>query len=193
MATFESANTSMSPQDIPATEIVSGENTLPQPDQAHGSWLKRGLVAGAIAGVVFGGVEVSMHSHEVEQKIAASDNKWAMAALPVTEGMAWGGAALLVGAMGRKKNFKSLSEAIKDAKGYMQRMEGDRVFQNGMRLNTLGAVGTTAAWIAGGLALPESTQPLAYGIGAASIAISAIPVKVSYEISKRRAQKKEDQ
>ncbi len=144
--------------------------------------VKWALLAGAAVGVTWGGVEASVHFGEVEQAIKAHD-KWAIVAFPITEGLAWLSTPFMLGAAARLGTRKI---AFRDVPARMRELEHVPAFQWSMNANMLGAAGTTAGLVIGGLSLPGSAQPLAYGVAAGSLAISSIPIKVAYLIDRRR-------
>ena len=138
-------------------------------------WAKRGLAAVALSGIAYGGVQSALHFEEVKEDIVEQD-AWAAPALMVTETAALSGAVLMVGAMGAKKNLRNITSAIKDAPGYMDQLNDNKVFKNGLRLNMAGATGTAGVFTAAAEALPENVWTLAYGVAAGSIALSGIPI-----------------
>jgi len=145
--------------------------------------LKRTLLAGALIGGVFGGVETFLHLGAVESAVKSHD-EWATVLFPITEGMAWISTPLMLGAAARKLGLRKIG--LKELPACMRELERERAFRLSMNVNMLGAAGTTVGLIVGGLSLPASTQPLAYGVAAGSLALSSIPIKLAYLIDRHR-------
>src|SRR5882757_10268608 len=78
-----------------------------QPSNATLTWLKRGLVAGAIAGIAYGGYDTVTHYDEVKTDIIKHD-KWVGVALPITEGVAWGSTPIMLVAAARELGIRKM-------------------------------------------------------------------------------------
>lgn len=169
----------------PAVEMIPANTGDIEAAAAQGGqtlkWMKRTLVAGAIAGIAYGGYEAATHMSEVESSVKQHD-AWAEVVFPVTEGLAWGSTPFLLGSAARKLGTRKIK--FKELPDHMRALEDSKVFQASMAVNMTGAFGTTAALVVGAESLPESTRPLVYGVAAGSMALSSIPIKVAYMIDK---------
>ena len=169
---------------VPTLEAQAVIPIVPQQEASSTlTWLKRGLVAAAIAGATYGGVETAMHYDEVRSDIIQHD-KWAGVAIPITEGVAWGSTPIMLGAAARKLGVRRVS--FKSIPEKMRALDHSKTFQISMGANMAGVAGTSAVLIAGAESLPASARPLAYGVAAASLGLSSIPIKVAYTVDKHK-------
>jgi hypothetical protein len=147
------------------------------------AWIKRSLFAFATISVAVGGVAALGHFGQISSAVEAHD-RWAVIVFPVTEGVAWLSTPIMLGTAARRLGVRKV--AFKLLPTVIRELQDDRAFRWSMNANSLGAIGTAAALVSGGLSLPAPTQPLAFGVAAASIAISSVPLKIGYIIGNRR-------
>lgn len=140
----------------------------------NGSWIKRNWkgVVGGSAFVAAAAISVSQFS-KVEHAIE-KDAPAAIPAFAVTEGAAWGGAALILASNGKKiGNPLTVKKRLNEIKSNLER---NKLYKTGLTINILGAIGTSTVLTAGAVtSAPESSWPLAFGVAAASLGFSGIP------------------
>ncbi len=148
------------------TDIITREN-----------WLKRHSKALVVGSVVVAGALSFSHLNKTLDAVG-HDAKWAGPAIVGTEILAWGGAGVMLASAGSKLGNpltvkKRLSQIITD-------MEHNKVFNTGVSLNVLGAIGTSAVIMSGAItSMPLSSWPLAVEAAGASLALSYLPVVIS--------------
>lgn len=95
---------------------------------------------------------------------------------PVTEGLAWAGAIMMMASAGKRiGNPLTVKKRLAEVKDDLSK---NKMFNIGWTLGAIGAIGTSATISIGSVVtLPESSWPLAFGASAASLAFSTIPFK----------------
>ena len=137
-------------------------------------WRAVGLGLFALSGAYL----ASNPSQIVQTKNEIAQNYEIGYIFPVTEALAWGGAAtMLASAWSHIGNPLTVKKRLSQIK---HDMNDNTLFRTGWALGALGAIGTSTAIVAGAVfTLPEASWPAAFCISGASIAFSTIPFKPS--------------
>jgi hypothetical protein len=147
-------------------------------DPIRKAWLRRnkgrlGVAAFGIAAAASfihpNNFDAILHDIEDHAPIAAT-------IFPITEGAAWTGAGLMLASAGHKIGNPF---TIKKRLGQIRtELSDNRLYRTAWALGAVGAMGTSVTIAVGAVTgLPESSWPIAFGVSAASIAVSTIPFK----------------
>lgn len=160
------------------TGMEASNEALSIKDSHRASWLKRnvsklGMTAFMISGAYF----FAQPNQITETKdTIIKEASFMYEIFPITEGFAWGGAALMLASAGKKiGNPITMKRRLSLIRS---ELNDNSMYRTGWALGAIGALGTSTTIVLGSvLTLPDTSWPMAFSLSAASIAFSTIPFK----------------